>query len=726
MTRWPCQALLITLTLTVAGGTLQAGLPQRHEYQKTLKSYLAKLTENDFKLTLKPVRYVLGEIGSADKVYRLWLLAGSRSWFPSTDGLRAPARHFTLGAIEKGGGVHLGAGRGLYTAWWSQWDYSGNPYYRSRAVKLRAFVLAAVDLMMLDNEHDNGRNKRSDYLGGSTIRHGYVFGVVKSELPKPIQAAYATGLKKMFTRLTQWTPHGMGGSDMEFFQLVGMYYAAQAIGGPALPAKALKRAHYVIDRVTSKTGYEKHGNAFDVSYQGIALCFLTWAAHLYRDAKVTRALDKMLVLKSHLTLPEPDGVESGPTHFSTGTSMDAPHDQWAWYFRDVAMAMLSDKALYTIRSAEPKRPSRDKFKVLDTKTMKAEIRATIKNKLGKAITQPLTKDPGTWKENHWARPLPYAYDCYQKGFYQKIKRLARQNSPLMLPPFARGKQFIRDLNGGGEFLAARFKDYGAVIHSGAIASKWAKGVSGKSGGSLSAFWMPGRGSVILGRCRATQGGTPDEWTDAKGRGPLRWAVHAITGKGQGGRYFSTARIRQITAKYTVSGTNKAVVHVMGKLAASKYADPHDVLRGKAIYQRRFELDRNGITVTSSLSTNRRDRVAELYEVIPLYLGNAYYHRNVPFATVEFFVDRKWRQAGGTAVTAQRVRVGRYKKYGYIIFEQPQVLRVSPQFGRAGEMNGARFHNLLIDLLPGKGKGTMLKSTSVRYTISPRNIPATRK
>ena len=151
----------------------------------------------------------------------------------------------------------------------------------------------------------------------------------------------------MFEKREQRTAYGTGGSDMEFFQLVGMWYAGDALGAD-YPQRALARANLVIDTVTSNTGYEKHGGAFDVSYQGIALRFLTWAAMLYEDPNVNDALHKMIVLKSHLSLPEPDGSLFGPTHFSTGTAQYAPADQWAWVSRVSAMSMNDNYGLHTI------------------------------------------------------------------------------------------------------------------------------------------------------------------------------------------------------------------------------------------------------------------------------------------------------------------------------------------------------------------------------------------
>lgn len=690
--------------LLASASACAAQLPQAHNYQKQLRNYMATLKEEDFKVDLKPVRYVKKHFSNPDTVARYWMLfLGPGADIPSSEGIRVAPKHFTLAAIEAGDTVNMRVGRSAFmdpkdAAWWTQWDYPGNPYHNSKPVKLRAFVAAAVDLMMQDQEHGTGKNRRSDYLGGSMIRFGYTYYVVKDAVPEAARKAYEVGLIRMFERLEKMTPRGSGGSDMEFFQLVGMWYAAEALGGP-YRARALRRAGVVIDRITSKTGYEKHGGAFDVSYQGIALRFLTWAAMLYEAPKVNEALHKMIVLKSHLSLPEPDGALFGPTHFSTGTAADAPHDQWSWVSRDAAMAMIDDEALYSVLA---------RIRLPNAARMMARVKKGIERL---RTDKPSKKSPSPWRENHWVNTTNYAFDHYKSGFYERLMQLRKQKSMLTKPPFARNEPFIRDLNQGGEFLAARFADYGAIIHTGAIAARWASGVSGKSGGSLSAFWTPQRGTVILGRGRATQGRESDEWTDAHKRGPYTWGVHAITGIGAGGKYFSTSRIRRIRSKYEIRGTKTAVVKVAGDLAGSKWADPHDVLKGSVKYLREFRLDKSGVQVRSGLTFGGRDKVRELWEMIPVYFGDKYYHRKAPMAKVRFRVAGTWQAASETVVETNQVRLSRYGKHAYITFDKVRRMKLSPKIEDRSYGN-AIVRNIMIDLRAGRGQPL------VRYKITP--------
>lgn len=680
--------LILAGAVAILGGSTQSGatapLPQRHPYQRTLRDYFATLTEADFAIALQPVVYVEGAFPDADTLARVWLgfIDGEPPLAPD-DGIRVVPRHFTLAAIESGEAVNAAANNGFMdpkdVAWWSRWDYPGNPYRGAEALKKRAFVMAAADMMMQDEEHEQGRNRRSDFLGGSMVRYAYTFWAVRDAVPAAARDAYAAGLVRMFEKLEQWRPEGAGGSDMEFFQLVGMWYAADALGGD-FPARARARAHVVIDTITSASGYEKHGAAFDVSYQGIALRFLTWAALLYDDPKVTTALHKMLVLKAHLSFPEPGGKLHGPTHFNTGTAADAPNDQWAWLSRDFAMAMLDDLALFTIWSRTS----------LPTE---AVMRDTIRSRLEKrGSPQPSAATPAPWKEVHWSRTLPFALDLYRPGSYARWVALEAAGSHLTRPVYGRQERFIRDLNGGGEFLAVRFDRYAAVVHTGAIAKKWASGVSGKSGGSLSAFWTPASGSVLMGRCRATQSQAPDEWTDANDRGPFTWAVHAITGRGARGDFFSSSRIRDLHSEYRIESDTRAVVTVSGDLGGSVDADPTDALKGANHHAREFVIDPQGVAVTSRVTLDPDDAVAELWEILPLHVGPAKAEADVAVRS-----RGGWRPITTAAEVTDAIRVTRYGQKTVIVLDAPRRLRAEHHEPRS--FAGMDIRNVMIDLLP---------------------------
>src|SRR5204863_3607084 len=137
-----------------------------------------------------------------------------------------------LGALQSAKGLALPASpaESQMLAWLAGWNYPGNPYRGSKALKLRAFVLAAVDLMMLDYlyEHDPQGADRSDFLGGNLIWLGYTYKNVKDVLPAPVRTAMETGLMKHVRRLQRWGPTGKM-TDMDLFAPVGLCYVSQAI-----------------------------------------------------------------------------------------------------------------------------------------------------------------------------------------------------------------------------------------------------------------------------------------------------------------------------------------------------------------------------------------------------------------------------------------------------------------------------------------------------------------
>jgi len=306
-------------------------------------------------------------------------------------------------------------------------------------------------------------------------------------------------------------------------------------------------------------------------------------------------------------------------------------------------------------------------------------------------TKPSETEPGPWKENHWGMTLNFAYDQYKQGSFERWRQLEAAKSPLTKPVWSRGENFINDLNGGGEFLAAKFNDYGGVIHTGAIANHWASGVSGKSGGGAVAFWTPNAGNVFLGRTRATQGATPDEWDDKNNRGPYSWAVHALTGKGGKGNYFSTARLKNIQSKYVIDGTKSATVTVGGDLAGEYLADTFDELKGKAVYSREFKVDNLGVGVTTSLKTDGSDKITELYETFPVFLSP-----KEPDPKIELRVNNNWVAATDTPTVADQVRVIRYGVASYIVFEKPRPVKLGP-LNEPAERWHTLGRNVLVDV-----------------------------
>ncbi len=201
-------SLLLMPSLALAAGYVPASypldqLPQDHEYQRQVRVFLATLKESDFAVEAREV--AIESIDDPEQLYRLWLLA---QHLPNVTAARLPAESFTLSAIEGKKGLTLPCGNHecQLLAWLSEWDYPGNPYRGSRALRMRAIVLAAVDMLALDYlyEHNPQSADRADFLGGNLIWLGYTYGVCREDLPPESRAAFDAGLKKLVTTINRW------------------------------------------------------------------------------------------------------------------------------------------------------------------------------------------------------------------------------------------------------------------------------------------------------------------------------------------------------------------------------------------------------------------------------------------------------------------------------------------------------------------------------------------
>jgi len=703
--RWTGSSL--GLMLLIQWGTAQ--LPQDHPYQVTLRNYMASLTESDFTIAPAALTYISDYFQSQDNLYRTWLMTGFYST-PRTEGLRYPAARFTLQAIE-GDQVYLPYSWPHEIAWWAQWNYPGNPFYGSRAIKLRAFVSAAVDMIMLDRAHERGSYRRSDYLGGTLIWLGYTYGVVKDVLPPEVQAAFEEGLMKFFTRIEQWGPTGAFG-DMDAMAIVGMFYTAQAIGDPALMDRVQIYATRVINLMLSE-GMEIHQGGYDASYNGIAIFFLTWAALATNWEMLTQLVDQFHYVKSHLTLPEPDRTFYGPSHFSSNTSADVANDQWSGSPpRDIGAAMVSDHALYLAFGGRSGRAWA--WAVPDVSRMTQAVQSWMTS-INSALNSPLNPNPSAWGERHWVRSESgtFAADYYRPGTYARLVQLLQSASPLTVAPFSRQENFVEHLMGTRAFLSAKFPRYGVILYTGRLSGQ-VDPISGFGGGNLSAFWTPQTGSVILGRRRGFQGSNIDRWDEWR-----TWPVNAMSGAIPDGRAFTTAGYRPAfnEREYWVYD-NYAIVDVRGRIG-NAFTAQNGAIRGNVQFTRHFIVTPQKVTIEASLTSDSVDQVAELYETVPLFLYDGVRQRNVPHK-VWFLIADQWNEISTTDLYTgvQQIKIERFNGAVRIVFDTPQRVKLSTQWVD-GFQSGATCRNLLFDLLGNEGQPIPLPAVvTIRYHILP--------
>ncbi|MBA4066700.1 MAG: hypothetical protein C0501_23940 [Isosphaera sp.] len=659
-------------------------LPQEHPYQRDLRDFLATLQEKDFTVAHK--EFAIPAPAEPEEQFRLWLLALHP---PKVEAAALPAAAFTLKAVEGAKGLALPAAPAdsQMLAWLARWDHPHNPHHKSRAVKLRALVLAVTDLVMLDYlyEHDPQGADRADFLGGNLIWIGYTARHCRDVLPPKAAAALDAGLRKHVDRLVKWGPRGAM-TDMDLFAPVGLWYVADAVGADDVrrQAETYAKRLFTEDRFFHPAGYFVDVGCFDTSYNGISLYFATWAA-LASDWPFARdAVARAHRLRAHLCLPDPDGQAFGPSHMSSRTSADPPRDQWNFPWRPHAAAMATDEALHLA----PLPPADAR------KAAAGRLNTHFNGLLGK----PRDAKPGPWMETHWSNFLNVPFEHYPKGYFERRVRLEQEKSPLLQPLYKRADRFVREFDKA--FVIARADTFAAVVHTGPV-REWPHGFGG---GQLSAFWTPAAGTALLGRRRGMQGHVKDsldEWRS--------WPVHAVSGLTAGGEFLTSAAVQQPKVR-TAVGEKDAEVTVEGLLPAK------DVKAAPA-YRRRFRVGPDGVAVRTELECAAPVKFAELVETLPVFLHEAGQVKDAN-VRIEFRVGGTWEEAGGTPrAKVEAVRVGRLKGGTVVTFDRPRTVGLSPGNWTDGFQTQATCRTVLVDLLDGAGPKAV-GAAVVEYTVAP--------
>lgn len=739
--------LIILIFIGVIPVSAQPKLPQNHPWEVTLRNYMAKLDTNDFHVDIKPLTFNSSWTTSADTLYKWWVAINHNPGFKE---LFMNPKYLTLSSFEDASYskyIHMRVGGGwggpysvIDVSFWALFNYPGNPYYNSRAVKLRALVPAMLDMMMYTHDYEQGANARSDFAGGDLIKYAYTYYHFKNVLPDSVQKAYETGMLNIMRQIEQWGPTGTFG-DMDGFASVGMWYVAKALNDPQITQEAKDYTDRLIKLWFHNAGYNGHGTGFDATYDGIDLFFYSWAARISDYKPLNEIISKILKLKGYLMVQDPGGYWNGPSHFSTATNASVGHDQWNNYTRDVSDAMISDYGLFLLENtshATNRRSSRLRtipdynFMIQaqgDYISMGDEI-----NHIDQSISGENTYNPPTWQENHWvsgSASTNYFYETYEPGFYNRILQLKNENSPLLQAPFQRKKNFIKVFSNNVTypdsctFVSAKLGGYGAIIHTGNL-SDWGKSdgtgaLSGLSGGTLSTFWTPSAGTVINGIAGGFQSGNASEqdtWNNWQ-----QWAVNTITGVTSSGQPFSEARDRYPKAICSVNSDSTSATVVAKGVISSSYdggrTAPNGAIQGKVNYTRKFEVNPSGVTVTSTIASDGKDQIKSLWEMIPVFLKNLYNAFHNKTTIILFQVNNKW-VAGTTNLTQNvtAIQLQRFSGAVNITFDSPQSVKLSaPRFIHYQVLDSTQ--NIMIDLLHNNGQAVSFpKQVSVSYTIAP--------
>ncbi len=724
---WVAIGLVLALALPTAAS--RAELPQADPWQQTLHKFLASLTDRDVAIEVVPVQYIEEQLDD-DARYRDWLLLGSGLWRrpsapeqPNIDALRHPGEVYLLPSIERDGGVWMSPRQysPMAPAWWSSWAYPGNPYFGSRACKLRGFIPAAVDMMMLAG---NGSAPDTTVPATNLLANTYAYLHALDVLPNEVRQAFETAIGLALARLEEPTPTDPADAsppraDVAARAVTACAYIARAVDDAEIAARAETLARALLSRHLAPAGHPVHDGGYDPATAGSSFYFLTWAALAAPEEWefLHEAVAAMADLKTHLLLPEPgSALAYGPTHFAPWTSADGFQDQAAHRHRDVGAAMLTTPGLCLLfqdrprqaGSAVPEPVAEMEEEIVEAFRTGADLRSV--NSLLSVPHDPAPTAAWTRGESQLSI-VPYDHDYYRPGTFERFRRAA--GKPVSRLPFDRDEDFVRSF--AGEFLTAKVGSVGVIVHTGATVPGPA--ATGFSGGALSAFWTADTGAVILGRShhRPADQEAQDSWANW-----WQWQTHALAGVGANGQPFSTARLPRgaFTECTHDVGLDRANVRVIALLhgEGDQGADaaPDDALVGRVAFTRTFDIDAAGLRVETSIEGDGRDRVTRLYEILPVFNSAPIDRVTVPgaVATVYFDVGRGWKPAADKPVAGvRRIRVDRHEGAVVIEFDRPQTVGLADEAGPS-------CHNLLIDLLRNDGEPTELTTAGVAYTIRP--------
>ena len=774
MHRYPMTTLRFCILMTLlalAGGGLAVAqdvhrLPQDHDYQRGLRAYMVSLTEADFAIPAEQIEELRSWKEPAkqeahyqattpqtdaeyDELLRVWMLLGD---YPRLDekraapSLRLEPQYFTIASIEHAEGVRRPWVWAEPLTWLANWDYPTNPFRKSApALKRRAIVAAAIDLIMIDHLQETDDTKganRTDFVAPHIAMWAYTLRGAGDVMPAEARAAYAAGLEKACRRIMEWGPKGEE-TQFEMLSLVGLWYAAEAIKSPEFSQAVLA----YIDRVISNpefvdpAGYFPDAGAFDSNFSGMSLYFATWLAMASDLPAVCAPVNRAWTLRSHLLLPDPDGTITGPTHFNTRTNTTPIADGWGWPHRQRAAAMLSDEAMAMLSWPSTNGVVKELIRQPDATyalpmPTDDELRRAPGQVMGHLAARYISNEKwviqGTKYAQPWARPwtfqvwpnsmnmemVNYAHEHYRDGLYRRMHDVVAAEDPYFTIPLMQETPFPFINEFGSSFVirhsTASSAAYSAVIHTGAVSGPAGRGYYeyegpyGFGGGQLSAFWTADSGSIILG-CRAgmTYGKTFDTID-----GWRSWPIHAVTGVRPDGKVFSSSAIRQPTVK-TDTSPDLTTVTVSGEIPKENFAQK-EVLDGQVNYTRVFVLDDAGVSVTTTITADGKDQVAELIESIPIYSGGTRSKGNEKSQAIVVFLvgETEVIPADDYVDAISSIKITRFGKTSTIEFSEPQRVRLSKKITA-----GTNICQIIqIDLLRNSGNPVALKHATISWRI----------
>ena len=241
-----------------------------------------------------------------------------------------------------------------------QWKHPSNPFHDNRALKLRAFVGATVQMVMFLNFAELNDSKvpppiRPDWHGYHAVIWAAPYPGFKDVLPPQVQKAYEECLRLCGERILKWSIRGET-CENDLTAPLGLVYISRALNDPEFTKKveAYVRPVFTEPRFIHPAGYWVERGGIETGFAGQANLYASWIALMTDWPFAKEALERVYRLRGHLILPEPDGRLTGPSHFNTRLGSPASADQFAWDgMREFAASMVTDEAAHAVTMPTP-------------------------------------------------------------------------------------------------------------------------------------------------------------------------------------------------------------------------------------------------------------------------------------------------------------------------------------------------------------------------------------
>ncbi len=510
---------------------------------------------------------------------------------------------------------------------WVGWAYtnerSWNTYRGNAAMARRAAVISIVDLMMQAENHYHYHDPASSREGQRYGLHQGIMGFtltfnaltllqVQDILPEEARVAWRTGLKFMFGETVKRPPTGP--ANMRISLPVALFYAWLATEDPDYLTWYNDWEQKVVFGSTwDPAGIYLDGGAPDASYNGIALHRVAELYAINRSDRLRGLLKQAYSLRNHMSLPEPDGHSLAPSHFNDRCASSFPNDQYSG--REVIFALDVPEALPALKKSWRMLPP----EALIPRIVKASATPSKRTVL-----------PHMWGKvrlHDWQAVLALPYAMYHQSI-PDLREAMAQAPPL---PAESEERYARSFN--DHFFAVKRPGYAALFYAGPVSGSDAGRTNyrnmlsdrggmfnGFAGGGLSAFWVQGAGSMLLGRMNQYENyeriSVTLDWGTYAIPGWQDWMNNHVIGLTRDGKILTSARCSKPEGRLNDDGEGLTIRGTVPNQMKRQGV----LFDGTLAFTRHYTFLDDRLTTRLDLMSDTTLELESLYETLPVRIA----------------------------------------------------------------------------------------------------------